>query len=182
MINLLPPSYKKSILMERRWKLVLNLEIFLFCFLICAFLIILTVRIAVSGLAEAQTISTNMEENILDIEEEKTEGISLKDLEVNIEKINKDISEASFFFEQKRELTLILNNFSEIIPQDSYLISFSYQKESSKISISGNCPDRERMLELKENLEGREDIKNLSFPSSNWLNPNKFSLNFEIND
>jgi hypothetical protein len=182
MINLLPPSYKKNILMEKRWKSILNLEIFISAFLICAFLIVLTVRIAVNGLAEAQSISTNIEEANLRIEESKTEGISMKDLEMDIRDINKSTTEVNSFFGQKRELTLILDNFSQIIPQDSYLTSFSYQKESSKVFIAGSCPDRERMLELKEGLEKREDVKNISFPSSNWLSPDKFSINFEIND
>ena len=168
--------------MEKRWKLTLNLEIFISAFLICAFLIVLTVRIAVNGLAEAQSISTNMEKVNLRIEESKTEGISMKDLEMDIRDINKSMTEVNSFFKHKRELTLILDNFSQIIPQDSYLTSFSYQKESSKVFITGSCLNRERMLELKEGLERREDVKNISFPSSNWLNPDKFSINFEIND
>ncbi len=168
--------------MRKKWKLILNLEIFLFAFLICALLILLTVKIAVGALADSQTVLTEMEENNLRFEEEKRGEADMEDLEENVKEINKTISETRLFFDQKKDLTFFLESFSQILPVESYLTSFSYQKDSSKISISGFCPNRDKMVELKENIEKREEIKNLSFPSSNWLNPDKFSLSFEIND
>jgi hypothetical protein len=145
-------------------------------------LVILIVRIATNGLTEAQTILTEMEGDSLKIEEQKREGVDLESLEKNIREMNRIIIKTNSFFKERVDLTSIIESFSKILPSGSYLTSFSYQEDSSKVSISGSCPNRDKMIELKENIESREDIKNLSFPSSNWLNPEKFSLTFEINE
>lgn len=168
--------------MKKKWKLILNLEVFLCAFLVCAFLVVLIIKIAVGALAGAQTILTDMEESNLRFEEEKRGELNLDNLEEDIGEINEVISKTKSFFDKKENLTVILNSFSQILPPGCRLNSFSFQEKSSKVSILGSCPNRERLVELKENIEEKEDIKNLSFPSSNWLNPDKFSLTFEIND
>lgn len=180
MINLLPSSYKNELLQEEKWKIILNLEIFLFASLICLSLILLAVKISVAGLDRAQQILTESEKKTVQLEKKRTGVLGIENLEKEIKEINDKLSKLKSFYGGEPNLTRVLQKLSEILPSGSYLTGFSYQKETSQINLSGFCQDRERIFKLKENLESEEDFKELYFPSSNWLSPQNFNLSFKI--
>ncbi|PIR01849.1 MAG: hypothetical protein CO031_01045 [Candidatus Nealsonbacteria bacterium CG_4_9_14_0_2_um_filter_37_38] len=188
MINLLPPSYKRELESELYWKIILNLEIFLFAFLIALTLILLAVKISCSGLDVAQQILTESEKKVIGLEQKRIEFLGIQDLEGEVKKINTNLSKLNSFYQQEVSPASILESISEILPLGSYLTKFSYRRDYdssagryiSKIDILGACPDRESLFQFKKNLEARENFKDIYFPSSNWLNPNNFTISLNI--
>ena len=180
MINLLPPLYKEEFLREKKWKIALNLGVFIFAALICLSLIFWTVAISVEGLNKAHKILADAEEKTVKLEEERAAFLGVDGLMAEVRTINDDLTEIISFYEEKVNFENVFEGLAESLPPESYFTEFSYQKKSGQISVCGFCPTRERLFELKQILEAREDFKDMYFPSSNWLHPNEFCLNFKI--
>ena len=182
MINLLPPQYKKELKQEEKWRTILNLEIFLFAFLIALSLILLSVKINVGGLSRSQQILTESERKVIKLETERAQKLGFQNLDERVEAINLNLSKINSFYQKNPNLTQIFQDLGKILPPNSYLTNFSYQKDGFQITLSGFCPDRESLFQLKRNFESQENFKDIHFPSSNWLSPNNFYLSFKINE
>ena len=180
MINLLPPSYKKELKREEHWRIVLNLEIFLFAFLISLALILLAFKYSCQGLEEANQILVNSERKVIELEKERQVLLGMEGLGERAQGINQNLSGLVSFFRQQNDLTLIIQDLAGLLPKDSYLTGFSFKNQDSMVNLSGFCPDRDSLYQLKNNLEGKEGFQDLDFPSSNWLNPNNFNISFKI--
>jgi hypothetical protein len=183
-INLLPPQYKNELRNEEKWKIILNLEIFLFGFLIALTLILLSVKINVEGLDKAYLILNESGQKVIKLEKEHTQTLGVQNLKEEVKETNDNLSKLNSFFKEPPDLILTLGRISELLPPNSYLTDFSYQRDSNQIILSGFCENREVLFQLKKNLESQGDLKDFYFPSSNWLNPDNFKLSFklEIND
>jgi len=182
MINLLPPLYKEGLLREEKWKIVLNLGVFVFSALICLSLIFWTVAISVEGLNKAHKILADAEEKAIKLEEERAVFLGIDGLMAEVKIINDNLTEIISFHEEKVNFESVFESLAESLPPESYFTEFSYQKKSGQISVCGFCSTRERLFELKQTLEAKEDFKDIYFPSSNWLHPNEFCLNLKINE
>jgi Tfp pilus assembly protein PilN len=181
MINLLPPEEKNKLLNEEKEKIVIILWILLLFFLLCCFLIILSINFYISGQLEYQNIiSKNFNNN----EEDK----EMQNLRKNFIDFNDTILKIKDFYNQRIYFSQILEDISEMIPEDAYLTNVSVvlsSKEkvnSAQISLSGFISKRDSLLKFKEALEKRDDIKEVFFPPSNWTKPENinFSLTFRI--
>ena len=95
-----------------------------------------------------------------------------------------------YFYQKKFDLTDILEQIYQTLPQGTYLTRFTFspltqtQKEKylAQISLSGFCPNRETLIKLKENIEGVEIFSEVSFPASNWIESTdiNFSVTFKL--
>ena len=182
MINLLPPQYKKELKQEEKWRTILNLEIFLFAFLIALSLILLSVKVSCGGLARSQQILTESERKVIKLETEHAQKLGFQNLDERVEAINLKLSKINSFYQENPNLTQIFQDLSRILPPNSYLTNLSYQKDGFQIPLSGFCPDRGSLFQLKKNFESQKNFEDVHFPSSNWLNPNNFYLSFKINE
>lgn len=180
MINLLPPSYKKELLQEERWRIILNLEIFLFAFLIALSLILLSVKISTAGLNQTYQILSQSQGKVIKLEKIRLEKLGIQNLEEEIEKVNENLSQLGSFFEENPNLTKVSQNTAKSLPLGSYLTSISYREENSQIVLVGFCPDRESLFQFKNSLENQGSFENFYFPSSNWLSPQTFEIKFTI--
>lgn len=173
MINLLPPQQKQELLGEERFKLILILEILFLVFLILLSLILLSIKIYISGQSDFQKILANLGEK------ELSQSKALKE---KLNSINQDLSKIDSFYERQFNLTEFLERISKIIPEEIYLKSFSYQKDTSQITISGFSPTVEVLVDFKESLEKQEDFKEIHFPSDVWIKlvDIDFDLTFKI--
>lgn len=177
MINLLPQREKRILRNEEKRKIILILEILVLIFLICLILILSSVKFYVSGLVVAEEIA---------LEQKRKESGVLKDEEITekIELANKAFIELKSFYEDQFKLAKILNDISKTVPERIYLTTFSYQSNSSMVTISGFAEEREILFEFKKNLETNEDLTNLFFPPSTWIQSNdvNFNLSFEVSN
>lgn len=173
MINLLPPQYKAELKEEENWKLTLILSILFLIFLVCSALILFSIKISISGQAEAQKI-------LLLQEEKKFEESQIQNLEEKITISNQTLLKLNSFYQSQTNSTEILEKISETLPIRTYLTTLNFNP--AQISLSGFSPTREILLEFKKNLEQEELFEEIYFPPSNWVKPTNidFSVNFKI--
>lgn len=180
MINLLPPQQKQELLEEKKWNLVLILEMLVLIFLLCSALIFFSVKIYIAGQLEAQKILVRLEEKALKTSESQ-------DWSKKINTINQELAELTFFYQGQANLTNILEMISGLLPAEISLsrLSIVYlpsEKEKFQINLIGYAPTREVLLEFKTKLEARRDFKDIYIPPTNWVSPTNinFNLNFKI--
>ncbi|MFH1841285.1 MAG: PilN domain-containing protein [Candidatus Nealsonbacteria bacterium] len=178
MINLLPPQQKENILKEKQYKLVLILEILFLSFLFCLSLILVSLKIYISGQVESQKI-------VVQLEEENFKKSEAQSLEKEIKLINKNLLSLNSFYESQVDWVDLLERISRDIPEGAYLTNLSVvpQKEGwLSCSFVGYSSTREVLSELKRTLESEEGFKDVYFPPSNWVKSKDidFSATFNI--
>ena len=171
MINLLPPKEKESLIQEENWKLVLILGTLFLSFLICLVLILFSIQIYISGKIQSQKV-------IIEIEEKEFRDPESQNFRGKIVLINQDLSKLNSFYQSQTNLTEILEKISGIFPEEMYLTSISYQKETFQISLSGFAPNREVLVGFKKNLE--KEFPDPHFSPQSWFKPTDFQVNFKI--
>ena len=173
MINLLPPQHKRELQREENRKLALILEIIFVAVLLSFALILLSIKIYITGELEVQKIL---------LEQKGLESSSIQELEKEIKFYNLSLSKLNSFYQKNSKRTEILEEISQTLPSNIYLtrlnlstirfqkgLSEEEQKEQLLVSLSGFSPKRETLLEFKENLEKQELFKEIYFPPSNWV-------------
>jgi len=152
------------------------------CFLILLFLlslslILFSVKIYISGEAEAQKILREEEEKIF-----QESGLQQK--EKNIEQINQELSYLCSFYESQPNPSAFLQRLADILPAESYFTEFKFQylsmEEGIRVELKGFTPGREVLSQLKNNLEKEQGVYDMNFSDKNWTNPDNFELNFKI--
>lgn len=181
MINLLPTKQKELLKQERTFRIISSTIFFLFVFLI-SFIIILFFNkeiISIELERQAQSIVSQFDDEeikaITEFEEEAKSYIS------NVKKINT-------FYSDTINITELLNDISDILPQGTYMTSISYgekvdkDKTINEVSIYGFSLTRDDLIIFKDNLESKDRFKNIDFPSSNWVKSENinFTVTFEI--
>jgi len=170
MINLLPPKEKKFLQDEEKKKTVLILGILGFVFFLCLALILTSMKIYISGQAEAENI-------IIEREKEAFKASEIKDFSEEIKLANKVFSDLNSFYQNQVKLIEILEEITQIFPEEIYLTNFSYKKETSEVVLFGFSKTRETLLEFKKNLEQKENIEGVYFPPSCWLESTDINFN-----
>lgn len=173
MINLLPPAQKEELVQEEKLKLILIFGIVVLAFLISLILILLSIKIVFSAEFDIQEKYFKDREKAL----EKTE---IKEFEEKIKNLNFIFSNLNNFYQEKIDLTQILEKISNLLPAQTYLTSINFNSTSLQISLLGFCSDRETLIKFKENLEREEKFTNVYFSPSSFLEPNNFSVTFSI--
>ena len=173
MINLLPPQYKAELKEEENWKLTLILSILFLIFLVCSALILFSIKASISGQVEAQKI-------LLLQEEKKFEESQIQNLEEKITVSNQALLKLNSFYQSQTTSTEILEKISETLPTGVYLTILNFNP--AQISLFGFSPNREILLEFKQNLEKEQTFGEIYFPPSSWVKPTDidFSVNFKI--
>lgn len=173
MINLLPPSHKEELRGEEQFRLVLIVGMLLMIFFICLSLLLLAIRVYVSGEIQAQEIL---------VEAQEKEG-GESHLE-QIHAFNTDITGVSSFLETRVTLSDVIGRISNALPESVHITSLSYTPMSpkAKIALQGFAPQTEDLLLLRSNLEQDSLFGNFHFPASNWIRATNidFSFDFEI--
>ena len=184
MINLLPPSYKEELQGEEQFRLVLILGMLIVIFFVCLSLALLSIRVYLSGEIQAQQILVESQS--------KDDRSSRVD---QVRDLNRDIAEASSFYENKVLISNVILRISDVLPESVYITSLSYtpifnskssrvdEKPSKvKIALTGFSPRTEDLLQIRTSLEKDPLFGNFHFPPSNWINATNinFSFDFEL--
>ncbi len=175
MINLLPPQQKEELKREEKWKLTLILGIIFLVFLLYLFLIILSIKIYISGELASQKI-------LLETKEKEFKTPEIQEFQKKITALNQNLFKLDSFYQNQPNLTKILEKISTTLPSGAYLTRLSWQKETSQIELFGFTPLRESLFELKKNLEKEKDFEDIYFPSTNWVKPKEidFYVTFKV--
>jgi len=184
MINLLSPQEKKALIQERNWRLIMILGAVLASSLISLSLILLSIKIYISGELEAQTVL---------FEQKELEDSSIQKLEQELNLQNLTFSDLASFYKNSFQRGEILTKLSQKLVSGAYLtntnISIITRQISKKeketfiqVTLSGFCSERDSLLEFKDNLEKEPLFEQVDFPPSNWVQPNNidFIVSFKI--
>lgn len=122
--------------------------------------------------------------------EERFQQPEIQQLEAKINTANSTLKKLSAFYQKKTYLAKILEEIAQALPQNLRLSSLSILTFSNKekqetgfqISLSGLAPTREDLFDLRKNLMGRENFKEVNFPLANWTKAENidFSVSFKI--
>ena len=143
MINILPQQEKEILRTEEQKKIILILEILWLIFLLCLILILVSMSIYISGQAEAARI-------VLEQEQGGFEASEIKEPSEQIKLANETFSNLNSFYQNQVKIIDILEEVSKTLPPGTYLNSFSYQKSTYKIVISGFSESRDFLFKFKE--------------------------------
>ena len=187
MLNLLPQTEKAFLQKEKNFKTLLILGMALLCALVCFILILLPIKIYVAGSANAENIAFEQFEK-------QIQNSKFQEIEDKIKIYNQNIASISSFYNNRNEMSELLQRISEILPSGVRLTYFSFNtveetkkiKDSNKtikeikreVSISGFSPSREKLFELKEILKSQTDFHEVYFPASVWTKP--FDIDFSL--
>ena len=145
MINLLPPEEKKFLKQQKNLRSLFILSALFLLSLICLSFILLSIKIYIVSQVESQKLILQTQQT-----EEKFSASKIQQLEKDIKSINKEMSGLDSFYQNNACLIPILSKISQSLPIGSNLFSFSFADDSSKISLSGFCPNRELLFEFKK--------------------------------
>lgn len=182
MINLLSPQEKNNLEEEERLKLALILGILFLSFLITLCLILFSIKIVISG-------QLNVQKMILSEEEKKFNNSPLSSLQEFITNSNKIISKLNSFYNKEVDLTDTLAKIYQTLPPKTYLKSLDIKSQVDKdgkgflnCALSGFSPSREVLIKFRDNLEGQDNFKEVSFRPQDSTSPTNidFLVNLKI--
>ncbi len=180
MINLLPPTEKEILLLEKRQRLVMVLGSVALMFLIFLILILLSVKFYI--LAEA-----NYQDEILAAEKNKYQTPDFLFFKDIIQKYNSSLALADTFYKKETRMSDALEIISELEkPKGLYLTNVAVEKNGQgntmMATISGVSNNRNSLTLFKDSIDQNKNIKNTYFPASNWIKPADFTfyLTFEV--
>lgn len=180
MINLLPPSEQKELLVRKNEKLAIVLGSTFSISMVCLILVLFSLRFYILGEVVSQSI-------ILDNIQKKYQTPNFLSLKGFIQKYNSALIKVDSFYKKEIYFSDALKTISNIQkPKGLYLtnVSVSKIKEDNKmvVAISGVSDTRNNLLIFKNNLEDEKKIKNIHFPPDYWTKPVdvNFNLTFEI--
>lgn len=176
MINLLPIENQKEMSQEQNWKIIMILGMLILFFLISFSLILFSIKIFVSEKLDTQKILFEEKEKEFDSQE-------MKSLEQDLAGFNKIIFQLDYFYKNEFKITESLGKISTVFPPEAYLKNLSINIQANQegaslasCNISGFSSSREKLIQLKENLEKEESFKDIYFPPANWMKAT--SVNF----
>lgn len=181
MINLLPLEYKKELLKEKQFKIVVILIMVLTSFLISLILILFSIEIYTASQLAA-------EKNFLEYSQKEMEFFKIEELENKVVLTNRKISELNNFYTQQTSMIEVLEKISQVLPGKIYLTGIALNSSDEKdykfsLVINGFSPDRQSLLDLEKNLENNKNFfKVFTFPPSTWTKSEdiEFSLILKI--
>ena len=180
MINLLPPKEKKELLVENNLKVTVILGYLSVLFLVCLSLLFISINIFIKGGIETQKI-------LFDQREKELETFKMQALQNDLVSFNETLASLKSFYRNEDDFVDILERISNTVPGEMNLSNLSVSPQSKGgivCNLSGFSPDRDLLLELKDNLEKEGLFIDVYFPPANWVKPTdiNFTASFKIND
>ena len=175
MINLLPPAYQKELKQEENRRLTVILGMLFLVFLISLILILFSVKLYIQGqLASVKILADSEEKTLLTPQ--------IQDLQGKINSANRNLAKLALFYGSQISAVGILEKIFKTIPSEIYLTAFSWQKDTSQVTISGFSPTREVLFNFQRNLEAAKEFTDFNFPSQNWIKSSNidFYVSFKI--
>jgi len=171
--NLLPPQIKNELHQEKIKKVIIIFGLLILVFFFSLSLVLFATKVYISQKVEAEKI-------FLDSEKRQSETSEFRALKEKVTFANKNLSQLESFYQEKFSLLEVFEKISHTLPPQIYLTNFFYQESASQVSISGFAPQKEILVELKNNLE--EEFSDVNFPLQVWTKSTDidFQVNFKI--
>ncbi len=180
MINLLPAEEKQKLILEIKKRLVINWGIIVLVFLVCLILVLFSIKFYILSEADYQTGALQQAQK----ENQTQEFITTNE---TIQSYNKILTQLDSFYKKEIYFNQVLKIISEVqSPKDLRLASFALNRDNDgggvRVTVFGVSGTRDSLLIFRQNVEGRQEIKNPYFSPESWISPDNvnFSLTFEV--
>lgn len=166
MINLLPPKQKEDLRKERQLKIALILGLILSAVFISQALLLFLIKNHLAAGLEIQKIYSRERA-------EELKAPAFKELEDKIKSSGLVFVNLDSFYraEGKTGAVGLLEKIPIVLVKGIYLTSLDFDLKSRQVSLAGFAPTREKLLNLRENLEKEKTFDDIYFPPENWLSP-----------
>lgn len=162
-------------LREEQFRLVLIMGMLLFLFFVCLSLLLLAIRVYLSGDIQAQQIL---------LDSQKQQGGELRIAQIR--QANADVTGILAFYKTSVSISEVVAHVSRALPEGIFITSFQYtpvESSKAKIALQGFALRVEDLLEFRTNLEKDSLFHNFHFPvASLFEQPSNinFSFDFEL--
>ncbi len=177
MINLLPPTEKKQLKLEKKIKLLVIFGLVFLIFLICLILSLFSIKTYIQAQVEAEGI-------VLEEIKQELETSNSKGTQQIIKNYNEKLIKLKRFYSKQVYFTTNLRKVLDLTPSAIYFenLSFKKEKQATSVTISGFSPTRDILTSFRERMEQEESITEINFSPLSWAKPKNidFSVNFKI--
>lgn len=180
MINLIPPEEQIIFKLRTQKKIT-----FIICFLITFLFFCLIISFI--GIKYYVDTGLNYQKNILDSYKKEQKISEISEIQKKISSVNKVLDQIDSFYTKRPLFSRAVKRISNILPPNSYLevMSVNYSESDDKmlkVFLTGFIYKREDLFNFKKSLEKESGIKEVTFPSSNWLKSEniEFQASFKI--
>lgn len=169
-INLLPPEQKEELLKEDKLKIIAILGLVATAALTSQILMLILIKNYLGTDLEIQKIYSKERA-------EELQAPALGELEEKIKSSGQVFTQLESFYKNPKSILDVLEKISATLPENVYLTSLNFTPTSLQISLTGFASTREKLLELRENLEKEKSFGNAYFPQESWVNPTDINFN-----
>jgi|SRR3990167_4142097 len=179
MINLLPQKERDVIYSKQVEKLINVLGMTILIGLVCLVLILLSVKLYISGQTSLQKFELEGAQKII-------QSPNSLNLQNTVLKYNDALSRASSFYVDQVYMSQILDILSGITrPEGLYFTGISLDatqknKESVGIIVSGISDTRDGLTIFKKNIEEEKKIGAAYFPPESWVKSQNINFNVTL--
>lgn len=170
MINLLPSKQKEELAKEAKFKIILILGLVVSSVFASQALLLFLIKGYIMADLEVQRIYSKER-----VEELKVPAF--KELEDEIKISGRVFAQLDSFYRSQTKVVVVLERISQSLPEGLFLTSLDFNPISSRVSLSGFAPSREKILDLRKNLENEKTFSSIYFPAENWVKPLDISFN-----
>ncbi len=160
-INLISPEQKEEVEQEKKLKTLFCLAVFPFLFIVifCGALYFIK-YFGTNFITQDKFFYLYQIEELADISEKEND----------IKKFNNLITEIDSFYKNQKEVTSLLEEIKEIIPESAYYKTIQLEKRGADLEfvLSGTAIDWETVFEIEETFKEMEKFGNLNFSPQNW--------------
>lgn len=172
MINLLPQYWQKKLQEEEMSKIAAILGIVAVLSLVAFILMLALVRVY-------YYVQFQYGQIIVEEKEQEMKMLKVAEIEEQVASSGGLATKVGEFYENQTKTTEIFAQVAAALPSGVGLSRFEYS--FPKVGLEGYSPNRDLLVEFRNNLEGRPDFKKINFPPESWLTAQniEFSVNFE---
>lgn len=120
-----------------------------------------------------------LEDNIAR-EQSKNEIQTIEGLEGSIKNLNQRLILLDSFYTKQSRFSNTLEKIMEDMPSGIQLHNLSISTDLKKVTLTGYAPTREKVLEIKDNLEKSPEWTDVYAPLSNFVEPRDIDFHFSF--
>lgn len=169
--NLLAKEDQKEIRLEKATAAILNFFIWVVMSLAVLAVFVIAGRIYLTGELSRTGTNIALQKQVVSQEE----NLQLKK---TLGEFNTHLTNLVNLDQHQGQWSEVLISFTRLLPVGVAIDSFTGERETGRVRISGFAKTRESVLRLRQNLLASGDFTDVNFPLSNLVKPKDLSFNY----
>jgi len=169
--NLLAKEDQKEIRLEKATAAILNFFIWVVMSLIILAVFLIAGRVYLTSELSRTETRIELQKQVVSQEE----NLQLKK---TLDELNTHLLNLVNLDEHQGQWSEVLISFARLLPNDVAIDSFTGERQTGRIRVSGFAKTRESVLRLRQNLLASGVFVDVNFPLSNLVKPADLSFNY----